>query len=139
MIKIILTVISIFAIIYFCIDQPKTIDYVRNFNWYYLILVCFFYCLFYSLNASILLLLIKPYGKKLTFYKALCINQISSFVNYFVPFRVASVGIKMFLLTREFSVSSGQTIGTFALSTLIFIFVCSQKHITRKNSRRCVF
>lgn len=122
--KLLLTCAAVLAIILFCLNQPSVFDYIFTYNWRYIVALSGLYCIFYILNAYILFFLIHPYGKNITFIKVLGVNQLSSFVNYLLPFRVASVGIKIFLLKRLFGVSTGTTIGTFTLSAFLFSTIC---------------
>ncbi len=122
--KILFTALAILSIVLYCFKHPNVVSHVANYNWYFLAVIVGLYCVFYVLNAFVLLYLIKPYNKSVKFFKVLGINQLSSFVNNLLPFRVVSVGVKALLLKKIFGVTPGTTIGTFALSTLIFLITC---------------
>lgn len=116
-------VLAILIAILYCWFNPNIRASFLSFDLNYLALICFYYLLFYGLNALALLLLARKNSKEVSFFQILGISQFSSLVGYTLPLRIANIGVRAVYLKRRFQIPIGETIGGGLILTLMSLII----------------
>jgi len=116
-------VFTIVLALTYCWFNPSIREAFLNFDLGYLGLICFFYFLFYGLNALALFILARKSSKEVEFLRIVGISQFSSLIGYTLPLRIANIGVRAVYLKRRFEIPIGETIGGGLILTLMSLVI----------------
>ena len=116
-------VIALILVIVYCWNNPSIRGAFLSFDLSYLALICFYYLVFYGLNALALLILARKNSKEVSFFQIFGISQFSSLVGYTLPLRIANIGVRAVYLKRRFNIPLGETIGGGLILTIMSLVI----------------
>lgn len=106
-------------------DNISSFKDIANYSLVHTVSIAFLYVIFFSVNALVLIAILKDYDYNCDFLSSFKITVVSSLLSYAGFFKIAGVGYKAFALTRGFKVNARDVAGIVLLTTYFSILVSS--------------